>query len=656
MKKLLLLTCSSCLSMLLCAQISENIEKIKFERMEKPVLSSTGGAPLEFIHATYTNMAWGDHNNNGSLDLFYSDKNNHGSATKTQESFYQNNGDGTFRKLTSPFASTAFSCPVWFDMNNDGLLDLFVPGLSDWNYQWNDLSTRLTNIQARLYINQGEQTNGTYKFKEIPVSESGLIPIFNGKAGGKGHNWVAAGDYDNDGYTDLLVTGFDENARANRDDYEDAVRVVYLFKNVKGKYFELQRTPLDGTKPFHGMTDGSVCFADLDNDGWLDILSTGYGYSRESEVHVYWNLQDGTFTESDFNFDTTTSSSCDVCDLNNDGWADLVMTGVYFNNGQKQFYIYKNKGKRDFEKIESESLLPIDGGQLSFGDINHDGLADILVGGHNNTQEHTTWLYVNKGDFHFEPIAWYNKENYGWAFPQVTHGSEQLVDIDNDGLLDAWISGWSKGSCNLGCNTELWKNTSNVSKNEAPGVPKNLKATFTEGTDMLSLSWDAAIDDITPQNTLQYNIYLKKKDSDKCYMTVPANLSSGFIKVGRISGQLTQCTYKIKVESNGEYEWGVQAIDNGKKGGLFAKSTLKIDGISGITTLEEDAIQIHSKGELLHYLIKGTGNMTIFAIDGSVVYQNQIQEAGSISLQEKGTYIVMIKTDSAIKRQKFVIL
>lgn len=76
--------------------------------MDKPVQSSTGGDPINFIHATYVNAAWGDYNNNGTLDLFYSDKNNHGSATKIQSNFYQNNGDGTFRKLTSPFAGVAF--------------------------------------------------------------------------------------------------------------------------------------------------------------------------------------------------------------------------------------------------------------------------------------------------------------------------------------------------------------------------------------------------------------------------------------------------------------------------------------------------------------------------------------------------------------------
>ena len=109
MKKLFFIACSSfCFSLLLHAQVPGDIENIRFEYMDKPVQSSTGGDPINFIHATYVNAAWGDYNNNGTLDLFYSDKNNHGSATKIQSNFYQNNGDGTFRKLTSPFAGVAF--------------------------------------------------------------------------------------------------------------------------------------------------------------------------------------------------------------------------------------------------------------------------------------------------------------------------------------------------------------------------------------------------------------------------------------------------------------------------------------------------------------------------------------------------------------------
>lgn len=655
MKRLLLFAGIACLVATTSrAQVAGEIENVTFQRMEKPILSSTGGAPMDFIHSNYANAAWGDYNNDGYLDLFYSDKNNHGSATRIASNLYLNNGDGTFVKPTSPFTGVAFSCPVWFDMNNDGLLDLFLPGLGNLSYQWNNLSTNLSNISARLYINQGEQDNGTYTFKEIPVTESGLIPLYNGKSGGKGHNWAVAGDYDNDGYTDLLVTGFDEAARIEKEEYWDAERVVYLFKNIKGKYFELQKTPLDGDKPFHGLTDGSVCFADLDNDGWLDIVSTGYGNTRESEIHLYWNQQDGTFTESDFSFNTTCNSSCDVYDLNNDGLTDLVLTGVYFNTNQKQFHIYKNKGNRDFEKVESEQLLPIDGGQLSFGDINHDGLPDMLVGGHNNTHQHTTWLYVNKGEFQFEPIAWYNKEEYGWAFSRITHGNQHLIDFNDDGKLDAWMSGWSAEYCSSGCNTELWENRSDVTANEAPAPPRNLQATLLEGTDIISFSWDAATDDVTPQAALRYNFYIKGKDTEKYYSTVPVDINTGFVKVGRPTGLIGQCSYQFRIEADGEYEWGVQAIDNGQKGGVFAKANLTVDGavISNVNYETENSISLYAKGHSLYYSVTEPGEIVVYGVNGGIVYQNNIMGAGDIAIPNTGIYLVKVKTASAVKRVK----
>ena len=67
MKKLFFIACSSfCFSLLLHAQVPGDIENIRFEYMDKPVQSSTGGDPINFIHATYVNAAWGDYNNNGT--------------------------------------------------------------------------------------------------------------------------------------------------------------------------------------------------------------------------------------------------------------------------------------------------------------------------------------------------------------------------------------------------------------------------------------------------------------------------------------------------------------------------------------------------------------------------------------------------------------
>ncbi len=646
------------------AQTPGDFNLVKFDEVEKPVPGQTaaGGNKGQnpagaFYHATYTGSAWGDYNNDGFLDLFYSDRNEHIHASKIQSNLYKNKGDGTFtRTFRSPFTGTAYSCPVWFDMNNDGLLDLVLPGLNDYNYAWLDENTQLDQIQTHLYIHQGIDDNGNVTFEEIPASESGIRPIYNGMSGGKGHNWVSVGDYNNDGYTDLIMTGFDDCARPESSSPEDAVRAVYLYKNIEGKRFELQENPLSDGGTFHGKTDGSVSFTDLDGDGLLDIMSSGYGYTRNSELHVYWNNGDGTFTESEQSFVGATNSSCELCDLNNDELPDIVVAGVYFNTNQKEFYIYKNLGNRQFEKTEITAFQGIDGAQISFGDVNQDGLYDILVGGHGVHSEHTTWLYVNQGDFNFEIYGAHYNDPFGKKghFHRITHGSHHLIDYDNDGFLDAWFMGWSNGECSNGCEAKLWRNissTKGVAANEAPAMPSNLSASY-DNTGLATFTWSAPEDDFTPSSALRYNFFIRRKGSDKCFMTVPADPQTGFVRVGKISGEITRCTYTSRLPIDDEYEWGVQAIDNGNKGGAFATSTIKMEGVNAIDQVELSASRAWNAGSTLYYSVDREAELTVINTGGCVVIQSQISQAGQMELPTKGIYIVTIKTDSSIKRQK----
>lgn len=61
-----------------------------------------------------------------------------------------------------------FSCPVWFDMNNDGLLDLLLPGLNDWNYAWLDgksfgtICPKIVVIVWGMTDNNGLQIKGYF--------------------------------------------------------------------------------------------------------------------------------------------------------------------------------------------------------------------------------------------------------------------------------------------------------------------------------------------------------------------------------------------------------------------------------------------------------------------------------------------------------------
>ncbi len=637
------------------AQTPNSVSNIKFALASEPVANQSAivSQPAkQFYHATYAGAAWGDFNNDDKIDLFYSDKNPL-IDNNVQSNLYTNNGNGTFNRVfKSPFKGTAWACPVWFDPNNDGLLDMLLIGINNHGYAWKDFSTDFSQFKSQLYINKGNNANNETQFEEI--DDSGILPIFNGLAGGKGHNWITVGDYNKDGLTDVLMTGFDECNRIKKDDFEDALRVMYLYKNIDGTHFELQETPVDGTSKFHGMTDGSAVFADIDGDGWLDILSSGYGYTRTSELHLYWNNQDGTFTESSLAVKNVSHSSCSVADLNNDQLPELVLSGTYQNTNTKFFYIVKNLGNRQFDTQNPIYYEGMDGVQLSFGDINQDGLADILTSGHGATNEHTTIILANQGNLNFEVYGAHYNDPFGKKghFTRVSHGSNALVDVNSDGYLDAWISGWSAGKCNKGCDTELWMNNSSqksINPNTAPSAPSNLQASADENG-MITFTWDAAADDFTPAGGLRYNLYLKKVDSDQCFMVVPANTATGFIKTANHTNFIYQCFYKTLITESGEYEWGVQAIDNGNIGGQFASKTQTFN-ISGINNaLNDDTnINVWAENGAIFFSSNTESAMKVYNMAGIEIASANPAISGSVNVDCAGIYLAKVTNKSAQK-------
>lgn len=649
-----------------------NPPKPVFTKIARPVpnepsaISIVGG---QFYHTTdFSNTAWGDYDNDGYLEVAYSGKNVHLRTAAAQKvaALYDYDGKESFARLTSPFDVCYYACPIWFDYNNDGLLDLFVPGLKSIDY-----SNNLEDIAAFLYENKGIGTDGKYIFEEVnaatPTSNRrGISPIYSAMGGGRSRQWVSVADYDKDGYQDLIIAGLDDYAdpdgkvdeNGNLIVHHDR-RVLYLYKNNKGKGFIRQETPLNGTAPFEGLSRGSVHFADMDNDGWPDIVSSGYG-SGEGSLHVYWNNGDGTFSESNQYLYGSNDSSCSVCDLDADGYMDIIVTGFSPDRG-KSFYVYQNRGGRKFEMLSNLfcGFEGIDGATPSFGDVNHDGLPDILIGGHGEKHEITTWLYLNRGDFSFEACGAYYDTGQEWTFDRISHGNNHLIDYDNDGYLDAWNMGWAQSNvCSRGCATQLWKNTSStagITPNEAPSTPSNLKSSYNKETGMITFSWDAATDDITPASALQYNIYMKKAGAKEYFMTVPADLKTGFIKVGEISGQITTNSYSMYIaDEDIDYEWGVQAIDNGKRGGKFAMSSFNPTGMKEKALAD---VCVYAANSDIYYNV-GEGNNAILEIlntAGIQIYRSLVTGSGIYGGLDKGIYIVSVIIKKLARSFKLVL-
>ena len=167
-----------------------------------------------------------------------------------------------------------------------------------------------------------------------------------------------------------------------------------------------------------------------------------------------------------------------------------------------------------------------------------------------------------------------------------------------------------------------------------------LSATYDKATGMATFSWEAATDDVTPQAALQYNLYLKKAGTDGYFMTVPADLQTGFVKVGEISGQITTTTYSMHVDdADATYEWGVQAIDNGKKGGAFALSSF-VPSASHIAATKLDGFEAHAEKGQIRYRAEAGTTLVITDAAGVELARFQADGEGTFGGLVHGIYMI----------------
>ena len=264
---------------------------------------------------------------------------------------------------------------AWIDYDNDGLLDLFVlSGEGGTN---------------RMYHNEGHD-----QFRDV-TDQLGLRS--SGWAEG-----VCAGDYDNDGFTDLFVTSWGAN---------------HLYRNKQGKHFE------DVTSQAHlaqsrKRYNTGCAFLDADGDGHLDLFVANY-------------LQ----------FDPATTPKPGANPY-------CFYRGIAVNCGPRGLpfdrnILYRNNGDGTFSDISEQSGIagPVGHYSLSVltGDFNEDGLPDIYVA----CDQTPSLLYINKGKGKFEEEGVIR----GVAFDQNGKAMSGMgvddADYSGDGHLDIFRTNFS---------------------------------------------------------------------------------------------------------------------------------------------------------------------------------------------------------------------
>jgi hypothetical protein len=375
-------------------------------------------------------VAVADYDNDGKPDIFVAGV--HGNK------LYHNRGDGTFEDVTKKAGLDKWNDPefgplwsvaaVWFDANNDGLLDLFVVNYMQWTYSDKPLCV-IENIPEychprfykgtpnQLFLNQG---NGTFK----DVSKEWGLRDHVGKGMG-----VGMADYDLDGKPDLFVT--------NDSEYN------FLFHNLGNKYEEVA-FQANAALPEEGafISGMGLDFRDFRNDGYPGIA---YVALNKQTFPILQITGKGDFVEV-----TATSGMGAVSlgmsgfgpgfyDFDNDGWKDLFVSRGHVSathppgaNVRQPNTVFRNLGASGkWQALTNEAgftdATAARHRGCAFGDFEGNGRIDVVVTSMDLDAE--LWMNRSPGKAHWLDIALRgvksNRDGIGARIKVVTKAGAQ---------------------------------------------------------------------------------------------------------------------------------------------------------------------------------------------------------------------------------------
>jgi len=307
-----------------------------------------------------------------------------------------------------------------YDLDGDGTWDV------DWSTTTmvTQVYTTSGTVHPRIVVSRsGEKvyfTNNTLLV--VGGTGTGHFTEVSSSLTGVGWSSIALGDIDNDGDLDLILTGKYYNSWWN-DFY---VSKVYL-NDGSGVFIEDSRSSLTG------VSDSSIALGDIDNDGDLDLILTGSYY--EGSYHyvseVYLNDGSGVFIKDSRSSLTGVGwSSIALGDIDNDGDLDLILTGWM---GSQVSKVYTNNGSGVFSEDTRSSLTGVSDSSIALGDIDNDGDLDLIITGYSSSDPFSK-VYLNDGSGVFS-------EDSRSSLTAVGYSSIALGDIDNDGDLDLILTG-----------------------------------------------------------------------------------------------------------------------------------------------------------------------------------------------------------------------
>ena len=340
---------------------------------------------------------YGDVDGDGRMDLLAIDM--YGGYSIFKQTTARNFGGSVELMDAGTVGTTRAICPTVgpLDLDKDGYPDsIFLGKAASWR---NGGSSDLVYFGGSATSGSGTTTSMTLSGNENRFS-----------------NRCAVGDLNGDGALDIAIVNI----------YFGQKDVVFLNQGARGF-----GPALDLSTSGFGH---DIKIADIDQDGIADVIVS---QSDSAGEYVLYGVGDGTFTNA-YRFNSGSTGAVEVCDLNGDGYPDVITGDFYSSRGIK---LYMNKGSSatgrssQFQSaiVLSTSYQRVYG--IACGDIDGDGDNDLVIA---QTETNAAAIYFENiftsgGSFSQASMS----GPAGTAIASLTNANQiSLFDVDGDGNLD----------------------------------------------------------------------------------------------------------------------------------------------------------------------------------------------------------------------------
>ncbi len=467
---------------------------------QAPILLDTSRAVFGSTPEGFSSgdLAWGDFDKDGDLDLIVSGNRD---GSPTTQIFRNDNGvlvDGpSLQGLIDSRLALG-------DYDHDEDIDIILSGT-------------LNNGNSATII---QKNNGNGSFTSI--TNHGIASLREGDI-----DWI---DIDNDGDLDVVISGVGGTSLE-----------ADVYENIGGDQFISLGINLTAFK------DGAIGIADVNRDGFQDIFFTGdisNSASPQAGSRLYLNTGLKSFTQRNTNVLNLRSSACDWADIDGNGFPDLLISGLN-SLGLPQTLLYTNQNL-----VFTDRNLDIRGvyhASLAFGDYNNDDLPDFVYSGAVDGFNRYASIFENLGSGNFE-----EQKVPGLALSRVDQGAMAWGDLNGDFNLDLALIGRS-ANFPLTHDLGIYMNVDS-SLNQSPAAPVSLNAEVR--ADTLIMRWSVP----SGQTHHSYNVYVGTAPALGDSLSPSADITSGFRRLAKTGNTAYQNEYKLTGLNNGTYFWSVQSV------------------------------------------------------------------------------------------------